>query len=64
MTDEVFDWAIQCDRDTFDKSCADEKFAYIVTLARSVNALRFVHVAMVHAGEGDAPEAKRARFNS
>ncbi len=58
------DWQIQCNREIFDRCVEDEKFAYIVALARAVNALRFVNSAMVHAGGGDAPEAKRARFNS
>ena len=49
---------------TFDKCLKDEKFPYIVVLARAANALRFVHTAMRHAGSGDAPEAQRARLNS
>lgn len=57
-------WQIQCDHETFEKSRVDTKFVYIVTLARAVNALRFVHTAMVHAGDGNAPEALRARLNS
>jgi hypothetical protein len=60
----VQDWQIQCDRETFEKCRGDAKFVYIVTLARAVNALRFVHSAMIHAGEGNAPEAMRARLNS
>ena len=64
MQEELGDWEIRCDSQTFEKAVKDERFHYILTLARSVNALRFVHVAMVHAGESDAPEAKRARFNS
>jgi hypothetical protein len=60
----IEDWEIFCDTQTFDKCVKDKKFAYIVTLARSVNALRFVHLAMVPAGTGNAPEAVRARFNS
>lgn len=64
VSEEQKDWEIYCDRETFERCVTDNKFAYIVTLARSVNALRFVDVAMDHAGMGDAPEAKRARFNS
>jgi hypothetical protein len=60
----VQDWQIQCDRETFEKCRGDAKFVYIVTLARAVNALRFVHSAMIHAGEGNAPEPMRARLNS
>jgi hypothetical protein len=64
LNEPVNDWEIYCDPETFARCVGDERFAHIVTLARAVNALRFVHVAMVHAGMGDAPEAKRARFNS
>src|SRR5258707_15398754 len=60
----IGDWQIRCDRQTLDKCLKDEKFPYIVALARAVNALRFVHTAMRHAGGGDAPEAQRARMNS
>ncbi|HKB97442.1 MAG TPA: hypothetical protein VKD23_01515 [Terriglobales bacterium] len=60
----IGDWQIRCDRQTLDKCLKDEKFPYIVALARAVNALRFVHTAMRHAGNGDAPEAQRARMNS
>jgi hypothetical protein len=60
----VQDWQVQCDRETFEKCRGDARFVYIVTLARAVNALRFVHSAMIHAGEGNAPEAMRARLNS
>src|SRR6266705_662804 len=60
----IADWQIRCDRHTLDKCLQDANFPYIVALSRAVNALRFVHTAMRHAGNGDAPEAQRARMNS
>jgi hypothetical protein len=42
MDEEGLDWYIDCDAETFAKCKDDPKFAYIVTLARSVNALNFV----------------------
>jgi hypothetical protein len=61
---EPLDWMVGCDRETFDKCRTDEKFPFIVTLARAVNALNFVHSAMLHAGETDSPDAQRERMNS
>jgi len=58
------DWQVVCDRQAFDKCLADDKFAHIVALARAVNALRFVHSAMLHSGAGDSPEARCGRLNS
>ncbi len=52
------------ERETFEKCLAEPKFPYIVTLARAVNALNFVHSAMLHAGETDSPHARRERMNS
>jgi hypothetical protein len=46
------------------KARADEKFAYVVALARSVNALTAAHSLMVRTGNDDAPAAKRDRMNS
>lgn len=61
---EVLAWRVECDRETFEKVRADEKFPYIVALARAVNAMNFVHTAMLHAGEDDAPDKQRERMNS
>jgi hypothetical protein len=61
---QEIDWHITCDAETFDKCRKDEKFAYIVTLARAVNALNFVHSALLDAQGRDDPEAMRNRFNS
>jgi hypothetical protein len=63
MTTEL-NWHLRCDQRTFEACRANPKFPYIVALARAVNALNFVHSAMIHAGEGDAPEASRDRINS
>jgi hypothetical protein len=64
MDTQKLEWQVECDRETFDKCVADEKFAHIVALARAVNALRFVHSAMLHSGTGDSPEARCGRLNS
>lgn len=64
MVENTLDWRIECDREIFEKSQADAKFPFIVALARAVNALNSVHSLMLHAGDGDAPEAERDRMNS
>jgi hypothetical protein len=38
MPEEILDWYIDCDAETFAKCKNDVKLAYIVTLSRSVNA--------------------------
>jgi hypothetical protein len=58
------DWKIECDGETFERCRRDDKFAYIVALARAVNALSFVHSAILHVGDADSPEATRERINS
>src|SRR5260370_25481661 len=47
MSTQETEWHIVCDTETFEKCQRDQKFAYIVTLARAVNALNFVNSAMV-----------------
>lgn len=58
------DWIVSCDARTFEACKHDDKFAYIVALARAVNSLNFVHSAMICAGETPSPDATRARLNS
>jgi hypothetical protein len=58
------DWQVGCGRELFDKCQKNEKFPYIVALARSVNSIKFVHSAMLRVGIEDSPEAKRGRLNS
>jgi hypothetical protein len=62
-TQEI-EWHITCDLQTFEKCRKDTKFAYIVTLARAVNALTFVNSVMVEMQDRDDPAAQRNRLNS
>jgi len=58
-------WSIEIDKDRFDKLKTEERFWQLVALSRAVNALRFVHVALLgHATEDDSFSAQRARNNS
>jgi hypothetical protein len=61
---EAFDWRVECDRETFEKCRADVKFPYVVALSRAANAMNFVHSAMLHAQQDDAPKNQRERLNS
>lgn len=58
------DWQVSCGRDRFDECLKDERFPYVVALARAVNSLKFVHSAMIRVGTEESPEAKRGRLNS
>ena len=58
------DWHVSCERERFEASQKDERFPYIVALARAVNSIKFVHCAMLRVGTEDSPEAKRGRLNS
>jgi hypothetical protein len=58
------DWQVTCTREEFEACRNDLKFPFIVALARTVNSLKFVHSAMVHAGTGNSPESRRGRLNS
>jgi hypothetical protein len=60
----IGDWRLDCSRETFERCRADDKFPFMVALARAVNAMNFVHSAMIHVGEADTPEAIRGRMNS
>jgi hypothetical protein len=62
MAEEILDWYIDCDADTFAKCKDDPKFAYIVTLARSVNVLNFVAGA-TPSSESSSPANTRDRLN-
>jgi glycyl-tRNA synthetase beta subunit len=48
----------------FDKCRTDKKFAYVVALARAVNALNSAHSLMMSAGGRNDPAAIRDRTNS
>ncbi len=58
------DWKVSCGQERFDECQKDEKFPYMVALARAVNSIKFVHSAMLRVGTEDSPEAKRSRLNS
>ena len=45
------DWQVSCGRERFDECQKDERFPYIVALARAVNSIKFVHSAMVRVGQ-------------
>jgi hypothetical protein len=62
MSEKILDWYIDCDAETFAKCKNDAKFAYIVTLARSVNALNFVAGA-TPSTESSSPAITRDRLN-
>ncbi len=57
-------WQVICDPQTFEICRKDEKFAYIVALARAVNALTFVRSVMSIPKDINTPAAKRDRLNS
>lgn len=63
MTQELA-WHITCDHQTFESCRKDKRFAHIVTLARTVNALNFVNSVMVSTQGRDDPAAQRDRLNS
>lgn len=61
---ETTRWKIVTDKDNFDKLRTEESFWSIVALGRAVNALFFVHQALIaHEGD-DSPAAVRARYNA
>jgi hypothetical protein len=64
MSIEEPDWHIVCDAETFAKCKSDPKFAYVVTLARTVNALNFVNSVMENVQNKHDPAARRDRLNS
>ena len=45
------------------KAKADKKFAYVVALARAINALNSVHSLMMSTANRNTPEAMRDRMN-
>src|SRR6202161_4339285 len=62
---EITDWFIAPSREAYEKAHQDERFQYVVTLGRAVNALNFVRsLAQLRSLEEDSPAAKRDRMNS
>src|SRR5450432_1215181 len=58
------EWEITCDKETFAKVRQEEKFAYIVALARAVNALYAVHSLLPQQPQTETPERVRNGMNS
>jgi hypothetical protein len=61
---ESGEWRIKCDRATFDRLKTQQKFWQIVTLSRSINALRFVHSPLDSSAKDDSHLGTRTRINS
>jgi len=64
MADPNRTWHIKCNREVGERCLKDEKFPYIVALARAVNALMFVFSTSEHIPQHNAPTAMRDRLNS
>jgi len=62
--EETEEWEITCDPETFARVRKEEKFPYIVTLARAVNALNFIHTSMLSRPKAETPENVRNLVNS
>jgi hypothetical protein len=57
-------WTIATSRHNFNRLKKKEDFWCVVALSRAINALRFVHAALLPYATDDSPGAQRARFNS
>jgi hypothetical protein len=58
-------WVVEIDPAEFEKLNQQERFWQLVALARAVNALRFVHTALLrHEGQENSLDARRTSFNS
>lgn len=58
-------WVVEIDATKFADLKKQERFWQLLALARAVNALRFVHAALLrHNDTEDSPDARRTRFNS
>ena len=64
MLKEPAQWKITCDNAIFEASRKDERFPFIVALARAMNALNFAHSPTLYAGDRETPDARRDRLNS
>ncbi len=61
---ETTRWRVVTNKDNFDKLKSVESFWSIVALGRAVNALFFVHQALVVHEDDNSPAAMRAKYNS
>lgn len=58
-------WVVEIGPAEFEKLKQEERFWQLVALARAVNALRFVHTALLRPdGQADSLDARRTSFNS
>ncbi len=57
-------WELRCSEEKFADLRNDERFWSILTLARSLNALRFCQLAFLALPDDDTPAARRQRINS
>ena len=64
MKDDGQGWQIYGDGTVLKACAADKKFAYVVALARAVNALKSAHALMMSTGNKQTPTAIRDRMNS
>ena len=58
------EWEITCDKETFANVRQEVKFAYIVALARAVNALNAVHSLLLQSPHTETPERVRNGMNA
>ena len=64
MTDNIKGHQIFGNAAVFTKCRGDKNFAYVVALARAVNALNSAHSLMQHAADKNTPAATRDQWNS
>jgi hypothetical protein len=64
MPRAVKEWEITCDGETFKNVRRNEKFPYVVALARSVNALNSAHSLLMSGSKSETPERVRNTMNS
>jgi hypothetical protein len=57
-------WKLRIDEKEFDRIKKEERFWFLVTLARAVNTFRFVHSALEPVKDESTPSAMRIRYNS
>jgi hypothetical protein len=63
-TAETDRWKVRIAEKEFDRFKTEERFWFLVTLARAVNAFRFVHSVLGPVQDDDSPSAMRTRYNS
>lgn len=56
-------WQLSCDEATFQVCRKDPRFAYIVALSRSINALNSAHALLLAAAHDTTPKGFRNRMN-